>query len=207
MPNREHKSTFIQVLKESYNLQSNGPVGEQAGIWSLRQLLFTAADSSPHSHGGVCLRALLCTAAAAGDQPGAGLGEPRLRGRQRQQHQQQTRQERGTNAGHEHCLSESHLSCPQSSHFSTMKPPRTRTKLEVWDEWQVVTLGLNFIHSAMNKRHRGRSKTFGSPDFLVSRYIMATWAHNFIGPCGSLIPVCVSNLAYLSDKNSPIKML
>lgn len=91
--------------------QSYGPVGHQAGVRGLSQLLAAAADPLP--------RGLDPAAAAAGggQQAGAGLAQPRLGGGQeQQQHQHQApRQHRDAT---KHCpRAGCHLSCaPASSH-------------------------------------------------------------------------------------------
>lgn len=113
-------------LSDYSNSQRNGPVGQQAAIRRLTQLLLAAADPSPYSLDAVRLGPLVRAAAAAGggQQPGTSLGEPRLGGGQQEQHQYQTpRQQRDANAGRKHCpTAGSHLSCtPASSH--PISPP------------------------------------------------------------------------------------
>ena len=117
---------FVCVTVNLSDSQSNCPVGHQARVRGLGQLLLGAADPSAQSLGAVRFGALVRAAAAAGgrEQPGTGLGEPRPGGGKQQQHQYHTpRQQRDANAGRKHCPSAgSHLSCtPASSH--PISPP------------------------------------------------------------------------------------
>lgn len=108
---------MLQWCSKCSNSQSDGSVGQQAGIRKFSQLPLAAADPDPHSLDAVQFGALFRAAAATGggEQPRASLVEPR----QQEQHQYQTpRQQRDANTGRKHCPSAgSHLSCtPASNH-------------------------------------------------------------------------------------------
>lgn len=132
---RQSGCTFdLRHSQAAENSQGDGPVGEQAAVRGLRQLLFAAGHPSPQGLGSaVRLGPLVGAAAAAGggEQAGTSPGDdwPGL-GQQEQQHQYQApRQQRDANAGRKHCPSAgSHLSCTAASSHP-ISPPWSFLKL------------------------------------------------------------------------------
>lgn len=91
------------ILKvKSAHLQSNGAIREEADLRSFGQFLATTAHPFAHSRRSVSLRSLVRTAAAANDEPGAGMGELCLEGCPTDQQQQDSTPKRDANAGQPH---------------------------------------------------------------------------------------------------------